>query len=260
MANEDVFNLADVNLDAFPASNLSGRVKAVLLQKIREGGLLPGARLPTELVMAQRFGVSRTVIREAMATLKSEGIVEARQGAGAFVRKPGVKSVFTVDAFSSESVHHLLRMIEVRRAIDSETAALAAVRRDAQQIDDIRQAMAAIDKAVMNGGDGVREDVEFHLSIARATGNPYWAKLMEMFAPQIRGAISMTRANEARRNDFAQAVKAEHQRIVDAIIAGNGITARAAAAEHMERASERVAMADQEFWASHGKEHTRFLG
>ena len=255
MDSGEAFKLVGVSLDTRGiGTNLSARVAAVLLQKIREGGLSPGARLPTENVMAQRFGVSRTVIREAIVSLKAEGVVETRQGSGAFVRRPGLKSAFNIDTFTAESVHHLLRMIEVRRAIDSETAALAAVRRDAQQIDDIRRAMAAIDKAVAAGGDGVHEDVEFHLSIARATGNTYWVKLMEMFAPQLRAAVSVTRANEARRKDFAQAVKLEHQRLVDAIIAGNAVTARAAAANHMERASERVATADQAFWASEGKE------
>jgi DNA-binding FadR family transcriptional regulator len=260
MDTADAFDLSGVSLDhGGGGATLAGRVAAVLLQKIREGGLSPGARLPTEHVMAQRFGVSRTVIREAIVTLKAEGLVETRQGSGAFVRRPVVRSAFSIDAFTSESVHHLLRMIEVRRAIDSETAALAAVRRDAQQIDEIRRAMAAIDTAVSAGGDGVREDVEFHLCIARATGNPYWVKLMEMFAPQLRAAVSVTRANEARRKDFAQAVKVEHQRLVDAIIAGNAATARAAAADHMERASERVATADHDFWASEGKEHAQLL-
>ncbi len=256
-ARAEGFDLVGVSLETGAGTNLSGRVAAVLLRKIREGGLMAGARLPTEQVMAQRFGVSRTVIREAMVSLKAEGVVETRQGSGAFVRKPGPKSAFNIDAFTSESVHHLLRMIEVRRAIDSETAALAAVRRDAQQIDEIRRAMAAIDTAVAAGGDGVNEDVEFHLSIARATGNPYWVKLMEMFAPQLRSAVSVTRANEARRKDFAQAVKHEHQRLVDAIIAGNPATARAAAGDHMERASDRVATADQEFWATQGKDSAR---
>ena len=260
MDRGDTFSLVGVSLDTGGVgANLSARVATVLLQKIREGGLVPGARLPTEHVMAQRFGVSRTVIREAIVSLKAEGVVETRQGSGAFVRRPGVRSAFNIDTFTSESVHHLLRMIEVRRAIDSETAALAAVRRDAQQIDDIRRAMAAIDKAVAAGGDGVNEDVEFHLSIARATGNTYWVKLMEMFAPQLRAAVSVTRANEARRKDFAHAVKVEHQRLVDAIIAGNAATARTAAADHMEHASERVATADQEFWAREGKEHAELL-
>ena len=252
---DEAFSLVDVSLEGSAGTNLSGRVAAVLLQKIREGGLAPGARLPTEHVMAQRFRVSRTVIREAIVALKAEGLVETRQGSGAFVRHPHVKSAFSIDPLTSESVHHLLRMIEVRRAIDSETAALAAVRRDAQQIDAIRRALAAIDQAVIAGGDGVHEDVQFHLSIARATGNPYWVKLMEMFAPQLRAAVAVTRANEARRNDFTQAAKLEHQRLVDAIIAGNPATARAAAGDHMERASDRVASADQEFWMREGKEH-----
>lgn len=254
------FNLTGVSLGAASAGqNLSGRVAAVLLEKIREGGFAPGSRLPTEHVMAQRFGVSRTVIREAIIALKSEGVVETRQGSGAFVRQPGAKSVFNVDPLARESAQQLLLIIEMRRAIDAEIAALAAARRNQQQIDAIRRTLQDIDEAVAAGRDGVHEDVQFHLSIARATGNPYWTKLVEMFAPQLHAAITVTRANEARRKDFKQAARVEHHRILDAIIAGDPIAARAAAAGHMEGASERVESADQEFWAAEGKEHARRL-
>lgn len=254
------FNLTGVSLDSAGAGkNLSGRVAAVLLEKIREGGLAPGERLPTEHVMAQRFGVSRTVIREAMVTLKAEGLVETRQGSGAFVRRPGIKSAFNIDPLAREAVQQILSMMEMRHAIDADVAALAAERRSPQQIDDIRRALAAIDTAVAAGGNGVHEDVQFHLSIARATGNPYWVKLVEMFAPQLHAAITVTRANEALRKDFQEASKVEHQNILAAIIASDVNAARAAAAGHMEGASERVSAADQEFWAREGKEHARLL-
>ena len=254
------FNLAGVNLDSAGAGmNLSGRVAAVLLEKIREGGFAPGERLPTEHVMAQRFGVSRTVIREAMVTLKAEGLVETRQGSGAFVRRPGAKSVFNIDPLAREAVQQIQSMIEMRRAIDAEVAALAAERRSPQQIEDIRRAIAAIDTAVAAGANGVHEDVQFHLSIARATGNPYWVKLVEMFAPQLHAAITVTRANEAMRKDFQDASQVEHQKVLAAIIAGDAVAARAAAAGHMEGASDRVASADLQFWAREGKEHARLL-
>lgn len=254
------FNLAGVSLDSAGAGkNLSGRVAAILLEKIREGGLAPGERLPTEHVMAQRFGVSRTVIREAMVTLKAKGLVETHQGSGAFVRRLGTKSVFNIDPLAREAVQQIQSMIEMRRAIDGEVAALAAERRGPQQIDDIRRALSAIDDAVAAGGSGVHEDLQFHLSIARATGNPYWVRLVEMFAPQLHAAITVTRANEAQRRDLQEASKSEHQKVLAAIIAGDAKAARAAAIGHMEGASERVSSADQEFWAREGKEHARRL-
>ena len=255
------FNLAGINLDSAGAGkNLSGRVAEVLLGKIREGGLTPGTRLPTEHVLAQRFGVSRTVIREAMISLKAQGVIETRQGSGAFVRQPTPSSSFALDPLARDSIRQILLMIELRRGIDSEIAALAASRRDPRQIEEIRLALRAVDDAVAAGGSGVREDLEFHLCLARATGNPYWSKLIEMFAPQIQAVITVTRAKINRRQAFQKSTKDNHERVVEAIVAGDVEEARAAARAHMDGAAERVAEADPEFWAREGKEQARLLG
>ena len=254
------FAAADLDSGVMAGASLSARVAHVLLHKIQDENLPAGARLPTENAMAQHFGVSRTVIREAIMTLKAEGMVETRQGLGAFVRRPANdESAFHVDPLTRESVGNLLGLIEVRRGIESEVAALAAARREERQITQIREALRQIDVAAAAGGDGVEEDVRFHLAIARATGNPYWVKLIEMFAQQIKAAVTVTRANEARRIDFAHDVRGEHEKIVAAIAAGNPAAARDAATEHMERAAERVSAADHEFWAREGGEYARRL-
>jgi GntR family transcriptional repressor for pyruvate dehydrogenase complex len=247
--------------DGGVAESLAAKVVAALREKIRSGTLSAGARLPTEHAMAQHFGVSRTVIREAIAALKAEGLVETRQGSGAFLRRPEPKSEpgFRIDPLTREAVRNLLNLIEVRRVIEAEIAALAAAHRSRSQLDEIRAALARIEAAVAAGGDGVEEDVDFHLALARATGNPYWAGMVEMFAGQLRAAVAVTRANEARRADFATEVRHEHDRILAAIAAGNPEAARAAAAEHMSRAAARVSAADQEFWTREGGEYARRL-
>jgi GntR family transcriptional regulator, transcriptional repressor for pyruvate dehydrogenase complex len=235
--------------------SLSSRVAAALQDKIRSGTLPEGARLPTENALARHFGVSRTVIREAIAALKAEGLVETRQGSGAYLRRPD--PAFRIDPLTREAVGNLLQLIEVRRVIEAEIAALAATQRSAAQLDEIRQALARIDAAQ---GDGVEEDVAFHLALARATGNPYWAGMVEMFAAQLRTAVTVTRANEARRRDFADQVRNEHARILAAVAAGDPETAREAAAEHMAQAAARVIAADQDFWTREGGEYARRLG
>ena len=261
MENNATLSLSagDLGGSVAAGASLSARVANVLLKKIQAADLSPGTRLPTENAMAQHFGVSRTVIREAIASLKAEGIVETRQGSGAFVSRPVVESGFQVDPLTRDSVHKLLELIEVRRSTDSEIAALAAARRDAHQLEVIRHMLAQVDEAVVAGRNGVEEDLAFHLALARATGNPYWVKLMEMFSQQVRAAITVTRANEARRADFAQDVRLEHERIVAAIAAGDADAARSAAAHHMECAAKRVASADQEFWVREGGEYARRL-
>ena len=232
-----IFTLPDPDTDhaGFATGTLGSRVADKLLQKIRADRLAPGTRLPSEQAMAQHFGVSRTVVREAIALLKAEGILSTRKGSGAFICKAEGTQLAKEDALTEQSVQSLLNLIEVRRGLESETAALAA------------------------GVSGVEEDVRFHLSIAEATGNPYWAKFVEMFAQPTRSAIKVTRANEARRVDFSSQVRQEHEKIVSAIAAGDPELARIAAAEHMTNAAERVRLADREFWRGDGGELARSL-
>ena len=238
----------------FAAGTLGSRVADKLLQKIRADGLAPGTRLPSEQAMAEHFGVSRTVMREAIALLKAAGILNTRKGSGAFVCGADDANGGTGkdDEVTAQSVQSLLNLIEVRRGLESETAALAALRRTPGQLAEIEHALRGIEEAVASGASGVEEDVRFHLSIAEATGNPYWVKFVEMFAQSMRSAVKVTRANEARRTDFSSQVRQEHEKIVAAIAAGDPDLARAAASEHMAHAAERVRLADREFWHGDG--------
>jgi GntR family transcriptional repressor for pyruvate dehydrogenase complex len=255
------FDLAAPGLDngSFTPGTLGSRVAEALLNKIRCDDLAPGTRLPSEQAMAQHFGVSRTVVREAIAVLKADGLLETRKGSGAFVRKPELAHAATSDRLTEQSIQSLLNLIEVRRGLESETAALAAVRRTPGQLAEMEHALRRIEEAVAAGSDGVEEDARFHLCIAEATGNPYWIRFVEMFAQPIRSAVKVTRANEARREDFSRQVLAEHEKIVSAIAAGDAELARAAAAEHMEHAAQRVRQADREFWRGSGGELARHL-
>lgn len=241
---------------SFVAGTLSVRVADKLRQKIHDDALTAGTRLPSEQAMATHFGVSRSVMREAIALLKSEGILSTRKGSGAFIcAAPSERA----DDITEQSVQSLLNLIEVRGGLESEIAALAAIRRTPGQLLEIEHALRGIENAVASGVDGVEEDVLFHLSIAAATGNPYWPKFVEMFTQPIRSAVKVTRANEARRQDFSRQVRNEHEKIVDAIAAGNPELARSAAMEHMQRAAERVRLADREFWRGDGGALARTL-
>lgn len=243
----------------FTTGNLASRVADDLLNRIRADDLAPGTRLPSEQAMAKHFGVSRTVLREAIALLKAEGLLETRKGSGAYVRDPGVMRARIGDRLTEESIQSLLNLLEVRRAMEAETAALAALRRSPGQLADIEYALRRLEEAVAAGEDGVEEDARFHQSIAAATGNPYWVRFSEMFAQPIRTAVKVTRANEARREDMSREVRAEHERIVEAIAAGDAELARAAASEHMVNAARRVRAADREFWRGDGGAYARRL-
>lgn len=243
----------------FTNAPLATQVAEKLQLKIQNENLEAGARLPSEQTMALHFGVSRSVLRDAIAILKDKGLLETRKGSGAFVREPGPAKPSGSDRLTEESIQSLLNLIEVRRGVEAEVAALAAIRRTPGQLAEIEHALRRIEEAVASGQDGVEEDARFHQCIAAATGNPYWVSFVEMFAEPIRSAVRVTRANEARREDFARQVRAEHEKIVSAIASGNAVLARSAATDHMEHAAQRVQAADRDFWRGTGGEFARRL-
>jgi GntR family transcriptional repressor for pyruvate dehydrogenase complex len=248
---DDAERAAEDEASALPRAQLSERVAQALTREIRAGRPAPGERLPTEAALAERFAVSRTVLREAVSRLKSLGLVESRQGSGVYVLSTGF-SPLNFDAANSLSKQAVVQMVEVRRALEAEVAALAARRRRAADLKRIQQAVNALDRAVAAGGDGVEEDVAFHRAIADAARNPFLIDTLEYLGQFLRGATRVTRANEARREDFARQVRDEHAAIVLAVQAGDPLRAQQAAARHMDNAIARIEQADPAFWRQQG--------
>lgn len=234
-------------------ARLSDQVAQQLVQGIKAGQFPAGGKLPTEARLAEQFAVSRTVVREAVSRLKSLGLVDSRQGSGVYITGQGAFAPLDFDARHAESRSAVAQMIEVRRALEAEAAGLAAQRCGAADMRRIRQAMLALEKAVARGGDGVEEDLRFHRSVAEAGHNPFLIGTLDYLAQFMRGAISVTRANEARRADFTTQVRDEHAAIAQAIATGDVDGARAAAATHMVNAVRRMEDADPAFWRQHGE-------
>lgn len=234
-----------------PAVRLSDRVAEALETEIRAGRLAAGQKLPTEAALAEQFGVSRTSVREAVSRLKSLGLVDSRQGSGMYVREAGLAPL-NFDSRHAGSQSAVVQMVEVRRALEAEVAGLAAERRDADDMARIRQSIEVLATAVAAGGDGVAEDLAFHRSIADAARNPFLIDTLNYLRQYLKGATRVTRANEARRLDFAAEVADEHRSIVDAIEAGDPALARSAAASHLNNAIRRIGLADPAFWQQEG--------
>lgn len=233
-------------------ARLSEQVAQQLVAQVQQGLLPPGAKLPTEAQLVAQLQVSRTVVREAVARLKSLGLVTSRQGSGVYVNDNAPIAPLQFDSRHARTRKAVLQMVELRRALESEVAALAAQRRSAAGLRRIELAVKALDKAVAAGGDGVDEDVRLHRSIADAAGNPFLLDTLDYLAQFLRGATRVTRANEARRATFAQQVRQEHQAIVQAIAAADERGARSAAARHMDNAMLRIQAADPNFWRQEG--------
>lgn len=239
-------------------ARLAEQVADALAAEIRSGRLAVGARLPTEAALAAQFAVSRTVVREAVSRLKSLGLVDARQGSGVYVRGARAEPLRFEGAHLA-SRDAVIQLAELRRPLESEAAALAAERRTAQDMARIREAIAALNASVAAGANGAGQDLAFHLAIAEAAHNPFLMGTLQYLHRFLEGAIRVTRANEARRDDFAREVAAEHARIADAIEAGEAGAAREAAKTHMDNAIRRIRQADPAFWQQEGARLARPL-
>jgi GntR family transcriptional repressor for pyruvate dehydrogenase complex len=222
------------------SERLSDRLAALLAGQIEGGVLKPGDRLPTEPQLAAAHGVSRTVVREAVHQLRSRGLLVSRQGSGVFVAAPAEFRPLPFDPSVLASTAAVVQIIEVRRALEGEIAALAARRATRAQVAGLRRALAAIDEAVAAGRDGVEEDLAFHRAVADASGNPQFARLLGFLEQYLLDFMRVTRANEARRADFADQVRAEHRALLQAIAARDEAAARRAATEHMVQAAHRL--------------------
>lgn len=226
---------------------LADQVAAMLSEEIESGRLAEGDKLPTEVELVRQLGVSRTVVREAVSRLRNAGLVEPRQGLGVFVM-PRRTRPLDLEAEAADTKSKVLQIVEVRRAMEGEAAHLAAARATPGDLARMRQALDAIDAAVASGGDGVDEDLAFHQSIAESTGNTVMVSTVRYLGEVLRSGIRVTRANEARRGDFIEAVRQEHHAILAAIEAGDGTAARTAARRHMKHAAARLQDADDGFW------------
>ncbi len=222
------------------SSRLSDRLAARIEAQIDGGELKPGDRLPTEQKLAEAHGVSRTVVREAVHQLKSQGLVRSRQGSGVYVTEPPAHRALAFDPKLLESMDAVVQMVELRRVMEGEMAALAAVRATRSQLAGLKRALAAIDEATGRGELGVEQDLAFHRAIGEATGNPQFLRMLGILEAYLRDAMTVTKGHESKRADFMAQVRREHRAIVTAVAARDPKAARAAAIEHHLNGERRL--------------------
>jgi GntR family transcriptional regulator, transcriptional repressor for pyruvate dehydrogenase complex len=232
--------LSPAPVQRLETARLSDRLAALIEAQIDGGALTPGDRLPTEQQLAASHGVSRTVVREAVHQLKSQGLVRSRQGSGVYVTEPPAHRALAFDPKVLESMDAVVQMVEVRRVIEGEMAALAAIRASTAQRNGMKRALLAIDEATERGELGVEQDLGFHRAIAEATGNPQFVRLLGIIEAYVRDAMTVTKGHESKRADFMGQVRREHRAIADAIVAGDSKAARAAAIAHHINGERRL--------------------
>lgn len=219
--------------------SLTDRLAAQLAADIVAGRLPSGTRLPTEQEMVVANGVSRTVVREAVAALRADGLVVVRQGVGAFVAA-NVRRPFRIDV-AGRSLHQALEVMELRMGIEIESAGLAAERASRAQLRKIADAYAAIDLAIERGERAIDEDFTFHVSIAEATGNPQFPRFLEYLGRSIipRQIVQVSSPNMPNSRAHLRIFQKEHADIVYAIRAGMPAQARAAMRRHLANSRKR---------------------
>lgn len=218
---------------------LTERLSRLLADQITSGHRLPGSRLPTEAQLAAEHGVSRAVVREAIARLKSEGLVFTRQGFGASVAPALPAAPFRILAESLDTGRAVVEVFELRLAVEAEAAALAAERATAAQRREIATAFRAIDRVDAVAGDGVEEDLAFHRAIVRAANNPRYDDLVAFLEGHIRRQMAVSRGT-SRDAHRLSLLRPEHAAIHEAIRARDPDAARVAARAHFSNGIERL--------------------
>ena len=230
---------ADLSPLAVDRLRLSQTVYTDLLGDIMAGSIAVGDRLPPETQLAERFNVSRPVVREALQRLQSDGVVISRQGSGSFVQRSPSQNLGELTR--TFTLHDVLQSLELRMAIEELSARLAARQRTDVQLRTIEKASVLL-KTVFGKGQAAQEaDYAFHRAIAVASGNAMLLETLDQLADKHKGSmnvtLSLTRAASAQRRDR---VLDEHDRIVNAIRVSDADSAGIAMRYHIDQARNRL--------------------
>lgn len=217
-------------MNDFTKPSLTDQLTERLIQEIRSGVLQPGQQLPTGQDLSKRFNVSLSVVREAISSLKAEGLIQTRQGAGAFVS--ATTRPFRLTQSQSTPIGPQ-KVFELRTGIEMQAAALAAERASKKQLQAIRDAYRAMEIDIAADQESVASDVLFHKRIAEASGNELFPSFLDFLADHIRSTIKESREDKAIWNAQCEDVMAEHQALMEAICSRNIEAAREAAYTHM---------------------------
>lgn len=227
---------------------LTESVTAQLKNYIDQANLHPGDPLPKEKELCDQFNASRTVIREALATLKADGMVVAKHGVGFFVASPAIAPYHKPSGFdlgSLNNVSSVLNVLELRKGVEAEAASIAALRRSPAQEAHIQECFEKLRTALETEEiDSSLPDYQFHQAVAKATNNPVYISFLEYV---IQTALAQAfeigyGANEARRLDRIEMLLDEHRKIVDAISEQSPDKARMAMHDHLDKSAARFSM------------------
>ena len=219
---------------------LAAELVEELRAQISAGVLSSGNRIPTEKDLVNSYGVSRTVVREAVARLTAEGFLEPRQGSGVFVTTPP-PAAFQVTHIELEDLVEVIRFLELRQAVEVEMAGLAAMRRSEEDMAAMRACVAQISREFAAGKSSTAADEELHALIAKASGNQYFVRFIEFLELRMVPRRNLvTDLDETALKAYFAKVDAEHVALIEAIARQDSEAARQAARQHLENARAQI--------------------
>lgn len=221
--------------------SLTELVIQALSDKIERGEYAPGAKLPTEPELCSEFGVSRTVVREAVASLKLGRRLIARHGVGVFVAD-GNGPLSEPGYLDTATLNNSMYVLELRTGVETECAAYAAQRRSEAHLRSLKEVYARMEiVAIDDDAECARADFEFHLAVATCSENPHFASILRTLGQEIIIDLRLKhgKANPKERKTYIRRIQREHGDILDAIERKDETAARRAMRRHLNESLER---------------------
>ncbi len=240
MTNESLAPLGDKPVyKVVRTARLYEQIVQQIEDSILKGALKPGDQLPAERELAQNFGVSRTAVREAVKALREKGLVEAYSGRGTFVTDGTSHAIrqsldLMIRIGQQEGREGSIHLAELRQILEPEIAALAVARIEEQLLVTMREAVATMDKNLHEPAAYIEADLDFHLALAEAAGNPLVLSLLDSIVALLR---------EQRMRIFnvdggPERGQFHHKRILAAVEARDPEKARSAMRDHLVQVRE----------------------
>jgi len=219
-----------VYLPIKPKDRLYQEIVDQIQQQILSGALKPGDQIPAERDLADRFGVSRTAVREAIKSLTEKGLIEVYVGRGTFVTSLSPDRVVeSMTMLLRNEPHNVASLHEARELLEVPTARLAAMRRSDEHLARLRAITAEMEEEQSNTPRLVDGDTEFHVEVARATGNPVLVLLSQTI-------VALLRSERLYRDDWESLLPGaleQHREIIHAIADRDGDRAATAMMDHL---------------------------
>ena len=207
---------------------LGNRIEAQLMRYIQEEPIPVGEKIPNEFELAEKFGVGRSTIREAVKGLVSQGMLEVRRGSGTYVISayPAEEDPLGLGRYD-DKYQLALELFDVRLMIEPEIAAYAAMNATEGDVEELRRLCNEVEEIYRSGENHVRKDIELHTAIARCSKN----RVVEILVPLIDSAVH-TFANVTHRELMEETIET-HRAVVDAIERHDQVGARCAMVMHL---------------------------